>query len=129
MPQTTIDRLQQIVDRAFGGKLATSEFQHHLNSAPAEKHLSVITRAAAWGIIVLFLTVPLLAALGAKPNKLWIIWAAVSVWAALDSRSIGAGLSSRTHGVAGSRTLVFGLAAWNLLIALYAMFSSSVPLR
>ncbi len=124
---TTMERLEQIVERTITGDKTNPEPPPA--SATPVTYAGRATRASAWGIVILLLTVPLLAAIATKPNKLWIIWAAVSIWSALDSRAVGRALSSRKRGVVGGKVLVLGLAAWNLLIALYAMFASSVPLR
>lgn len=78
-----------------------------------------ITRAAAWGIVVLFLMIPLFAAIGHEHRVLWGVWAGISVWAGLDSRNIGTALPKRPTISDGS--LVLALAILNLLSALRAM--------
>ena len=75
----------------------------------------------------MLLAVPLVAATAKKPNLLWALWGLVSVWAALDSRAIGAALSSQKRPVVAGRFLVLGLAAWNVFIAIGAMLLPSVP--
>ncbi len=133
MPYSTLKQLEQIVEQqiagdAFAGRITLKQLLPSAEPGPSVKHAGIITRAAAWGIFILLLAVPLLAAIAPKPNLLWGVWAVVSVWAALDSRAIGAALSSAKRPVLAGRMLVLGLAAWNLLIAICAMFLPSVPL-
>ncbi len=124
---TTMEKLEQIVDHTMSGKI---NYNRLLSPAPAPvKHAGRITRSCAWGILILLLAVPLLAAIAPKPNLLWCAWAAISVWAALDSRTIAAAMNSPKRPVVSGRLLVVGLALWNVLIAVYAAFTSSVPLR
>jgi len=124
----TIERLEQIVDKTLAGTVPHKELlpapePAREKPAPVVTYPGVITRTAAWGIVILFLTVPLIAVMVPKPNLLWIIWVIVSGWAALDSRNIAAALSSPQRPViAGSRMLVLSLAIVNLLTAIFAMF-------
>lgn len=83
-----------------------------------------ITRAAAWGIVVLFLIIPLFAVVGHGHRALWGSWAAISVWAGLDSRNIGSALPKRP--TISDGTLVLVLALLNLLTALCALAATLV---
>ena len=77
---------------------------------------SCSTQVAAWGIVILFLTVPVLALAGDRSRVLWAVWAIISLWAGLDSYTIGAALSIRSKRSKGP--LMLGLALFNLLTAL-----------
>ncbi len=78
-----------------------------------------IMRAATWGIVILFLAVPLLAVTDHRGGVLWAVWAFISLWAALDSYTIGAALSTRPTRSKGP--LMLALALLNLLTALSAI--------
>jgi len=126
---TTIEQLEQIVEQTLAGTGTHKGLPSPAKPAPPVTDAGTITRTAAWGIVVLLLTVPLFAAIISKPNLLWITWAIVSVWAALDSRNIGVALSSAKRSAIGGRMLVLSLAALNLFTAVYAMVIPFVPLR
>ncbi len=120
MPNTTLDKLEQIVGRRLPSNSAAK--QPSGRPGPRPLGLEGITRTAAWGIVLLLLTVPLIAAVLRRPNLVWIPWAIISVRAALDSRHIAAALSSPTRNLRAARGLVLALAALNLLTAIYALF-------
>ena len=130
LPMTTMEKLERIVDQTreqvAAGKITYKELLSPPAVAPAAP-AGRFTRCCAWGILVLFLVVPLLAAITPKPNLLWGAWAIISAWAAADSHNLGAALSSANRPVVAGRVLVVGLAAWNLLIAICAMFLPSLP--
>ena len=121
MPRTTLERLERIVDQSFAAKGSYKELLSK-PEAPPQPAAGGFTRAAAWGILVLLLTVPLFAVFGSGPNLAWILWAIISGWAALDSRNIGAALSSPKRPVIAGRMIVLGMAVFNLFTALYAIF-------
>ena len=118
MPHTTLERLERIVDESFAAKVGYKQLLSKPEPAP---NAGGVTRAAAWGILILLLTVPIFAVFTSGINPAWILWAIISGWAALDSRNIGAALSSPKRPVIAGRMVVLSMAAFNLFTALYAI--------
>ena len=113
MPDRIIDRIEKIVEKRRVPDSA------RMPSLKPPSQPGPITQAAAWGIVVLFLIIPLFAVIGHGHRALWWTWAGISVWAGLDSRNIGAALPKRP--TISDGTLVLVLALLNLLTALCAV--------
>lgn len=86
-----------------------------------------LARAAARGTVALLVAVPAFAILAIRErNLLWILWAMVSLWTALDVRNVAA-FAFRLRRRRAVRA-IFGLAACNLLISVWLMFAPIAPL-
>ncbi len=113
-----MQRIEQVVDRLADTTALPKPPAP--KPAPPVRYLDSVTRAAAWGIVVLLFAVPLLATIAVRSRLLWGMWAVISLWAALDSRNLGAALPKRP--MLSDGTLVLALALLNLLTALCAIF-------
>ncbi len=120
MAHTTLERLERIVDQSFAAKVGYKELLSKPEAPPAP-NAGGVTRAAAWGILILLLTVPVFAVFTSGTNPAWILWAIISGWAALDARNIGAALGSPKRPVVAGHMVVLGMAVFNLFTAIYAI--------
>ena len=92
-----------------------------------QKHAGPLTRAAARGILVLLLVVPVLMILIVRErNILWILWSMVSLWTAVDAWNVAkAAFLSRS--VYTPTLVIIGLAVANLLLSLCVVFVPIAP--